>query len=140
MPPLGGTANHGSNLWNSMKLDPVDKCFIVDGTSMSGPSSKGFKICFAGTANVVLIDGGERDQVDGVHLDLRRTDRVTASLFDLGPPPEPEGHGDAARYHLVAQVTELSPGGVLGRSEALSRAARLGDVIVVDRHAVASFA
>ena len=90
MPPFGGTANHGSNLWNSMKLDPVDKCFIVDGTSMSGPSSKGFKICFAGTANVVLIDGGERDQVDGVHLDLTLAHTISTTRFHLRPSPQPE--------------------------------------------------
>jgi hypothetical protein len=39
-----------------MKLDPIDKGFIADGTSMSGPSSKGFKVRLTSTANVGLVD------------------------------------------------------------------------------------
>jgi hypothetical protein len=75
-----------------MKLDPVDKCFIVDGTGMSGPSSKGFKICFAGTANVVLVDRGERDQIDGVHLDLTVAHTIATTGFHLRASPQPERH------------------------------------------------
>jgi hypothetical protein len=40
-----------------VKLDPVDKRVIVDGTGMSCPSSKGFEVSFARAANVGLING-----------------------------------------------------------------------------------
>jgi hypothetical protein len=72
---------------SNMKLDPVDKRFIVDGTRMSGPPSKGFKICFASTANVGLVDGGEGDQFDGVHLNLAVAHNVPTTRFHLRPAP-----------------------------------------------------
>jgi hypothetical protein len=54
---------------------------------MSGPPSKGFKICFASTANVGLVDRGERDQVDGVHLDLTAAHTISTTRFHLWPSP-----------------------------------------------------
>lgn len=82
-----------------MELDPVDECFIVDGTGMSGPPSKGFKIRFAGPAYVGLVDGTEWDQFDRVDFDLAVAHAVPTTRFYLGPAPQPERDRDVTRQH-----------------------------------------
>jgi hypothetical protein len=76
-----------SNLSSNVKFDPVDKRFIMDGAGMSGPTSKGFKVCFPSPANVCLIDGRERDQVDQVNLDLTVAHTVPTTRFHFRPSP-----------------------------------------------------
>jgi len=83
-----------------VKLDPIHKRFIVDGTGMSGPSSKGFEICFASPANVGLLDGRERDQFDRVNFDVTLAHTAPTTRFHLGPSPQPERHSDVTRQHV----------------------------------------
>jgi hypothetical protein len=47
-----------------MKLDPVEKCFIVDGASMGGPLSERFEVRFASSADVGAVDRTEWDKFD----------------------------------------------------------------------------
>src|ERR1035438_3502495 len=87
-----------------MELHPVQQRVVNDRTRVGRPLAQGFPVSFPGPADVGQRNSAKGHQVHGVHLDLRRTDRVTAPLSDLRPPPETEGHGDAARYHLVPQL------------------------------------
>jgi hypothetical protein len=98
------------DLSSDVKLDPIDKRVIADGTGMSCPSSKGFKVSFARTPNVGLIDGREGDQFDRVHFDLTVVHTVPTTRLYLGSPPQPERQryvtGQYIRSKLRAELHE----------------------------------
>jgi hypothetical protein len=113
---------------DEMELHPVQQRVVSNSTRVGRPLAQGFPVSFPGPADVSRRNSSGGHQVHGVHLDLRRTDRVTASLSDLRPPPETEGHGDAARNHLIPQVPAELHEPMLGRLP--SR------LVIPDRHAV----
>ncbi|HEX4258332.1 MAG TPA: hypothetical protein VH089_24810, partial [Streptosporangiaceae bacterium] len=88
-----------------MEFDPVQQGAVVDGTRVGGPAPQGLPVRLPGPPHVGLADVGERDQLDGVHLDQRpaRADRVATARLDLGPLPQPERHRDLSGQHVVPQ-------------------------------------
>ena len=90
-PPTATLVPSGSVLVvEEVELDSVQQRVVGDGTRVGRALAQGFPVSLPGPADVVRRDGGEGHEVDGVHLDLRRADAVTASLFDFGLPPETE--------------------------------------------------
>jgi SAM-dependent methyltransferase len=100
--PLPGFPRQGtSSLTNPWRLDgvelhPVQQRAVVDRARVRGAVPQRLPVRFPGARHVGVGDGGERDQLDGVHLDqaLARAHRVPAAGLDLGPFPQPERHGD----------------------------------------------
>jgi len=76
----------------------------VDGPSVSGPSSERFEVCFASSADIGVVDGGEGDQFDRVNLDLAVAHAVVTAMSHLRPPPQPERHRDVTRQHVRTQL------------------------------------
>ncbi len=93
-----------------MEFHPVQQCAVSDRAGVGGPLAQGFPVAFPATADVAWRDGGKGHQFHGVDLDPRGTDAIPAPGPDLGPAPQPEGHGDVARRHRVPQIlAELHP-------------------------------
>jgi hypothetical protein len=88
-----------------MELDPVEECFIVDGSSMGGPPSERFEVCFASPVDVGVVDERKRDQFDRVNLDLAVAHAVATARFHLRPPPQPERHRYVTRQHGRTQFS-----------------------------------
>lgn|ERR1700733_3543883 len=86
-----------------MECDPVKKCLVVNGPSMGSPSSEGFEICFASSADVGLFDGEEGDELDRVNLDPAIAHAIATARLHLRPLPQPERHRYVPRQHLGAQ-------------------------------------
>lgn len=59
----------------------------MDGSGMGGSTTKGFEVDLTGSSQVVLIDGEERDQLDGINLDLALTDAIAATDLHLWSAP-----------------------------------------------------
>jgi hypothetical protein len=88
-----------------MELDPVQECLVVDGPRMGGPSAERFEVCFASSADVGAVDGGERDQFDRVDLDVAFVHSVATARLHLGLSPQPERHRDVAGQHVRTQLS-----------------------------------
>ena len=110
------TARQKNVLTDNMKLDPVEECFIADGSSMGGSLSKRFKIRFAGACDIGVVNGGEGDEFDQVNLNLAVIHAVPTASFDLRPPPQAEGHRDIASQHMGTQFPAELHRMTLGRS------------------------
>jgi len=88
---------------DGVELDPVQEGAVVDGPGVCGSPAEGFEVCFPGAADIVLIDRGEGNQFDRVHLDPAPCDWVTAPRRHLPPAPEPERDGYFARQDVLTQ-------------------------------------
>ena len=89
---------------NDMELDPIQDRFIFDRTSVGGPSSECFEVCFAGSVDVGVVYESERDQFDRVNLDLAATNAVPTPRFHLRPSPQTERHRDVTRHDRVTKL------------------------------------
>ena len=87
-----------------VELDPVHERVLVDRPRVRGAVAQGLAVGLAGAPDVLLGDRRERDEVDGVDLDLTEPDPVTAALLDLWPLPQPDRQRDVAAQDVVAQL------------------------------------
>lgn len=100
-----------------MKLDSVDERVLVYRPGMRGTLTQCLTVELAGESDVLFGDRRERDELDGVDLDLAEPDPVTAALFNAWPFPESDRKRDIPAQDVVAQLAAelhtatLAPGG-----------------------------
>ena len=87
-----------------MELDPVHERVLVDRPRVRGAVAQGLAVGLAGAPDVLLGDRRERNELDGVDLDLTEPDPVAAALLDLWPLPQPDRQRDVAAQDVVAQL------------------------------------
>src|ERR1017187_10349086 len=88
---------------DQVELHPVEQRAAGDRTRVGGPLARRLQVLLAGTAYVGWRDGSERHQLERVDL-ARRADGVPTAGLHPWPAPQPEGDGDVARDHLLAQL------------------------------------
>src|SRR5580704_19028733 len=64
---------------DGMELHAVEQRVVADRARVSGPAAQRLQVGLAGAAYVGRCDGGERQQLDGVDLDLCGADPVAAA-------------------------------------------------------------
>src|SRR5262245_29779578 len=87
-----------------MELDAVDERVLVDRPRVRGALAQGLAVGLARAPDVVLGDGRERDELDGVDLDQAGADPVAAALLDLRPLPQANRQRDVAGQDVMAQL------------------------------------
>ena len=99
-------AVRGLPVLDGVELDPVQQRAVVDRAGVRSTVPQRFPVWFPGAPQIGVGDVGERDQLDGVHLDQARTGahRVPAAGPYLGPFPQPERHGDLPGQHVIPQL------------------------------------
>jgi len=85
-----------------VELDPVDERVVADGTGVSGSPPQRLPVLLTCASDIAVVDGGEGDELDRVHLDPTTLDPVTATHLHLRPTPQPERDGDPTGQHVVA--------------------------------------
>jgi hypothetical protein len=91
---------------DGVELHPVQQRAVVDRARVRGAAPQRLPVRFPGAPHVGVSDVGERDELDGVHLDQARArpHRVPATGLDLGSFPQPERHRDLSGQHVLAQL------------------------------------
>src|SRR5215813_5353641 len=87
-----------------VELHPVEQGVAGDRAGVGGPLAQGLHVFLAAAAEIGWRNGGKGHQSQGVDLDIPRADGIAAADPDLGALPQPEGDGDVARDHVVAQL------------------------------------
>ncbi len=87
-----------------MELNAIDKRVLVDRARVRGALSQRVAVGFAGSADVMRGDRRERDQLDGVDLDLTETDSVAAALLDPWPLPQANRKRDVSGQDVGSQL------------------------------------
>lgn len=87
-----------------MELNPVDERVLVDRPGVRGPLAQRLAVGLTGASHILFGNGRERDKLDGVDLDLAKTDPVAAALPNPGPLPQADREGDVSRQDVVAQL------------------------------------
>jgi len=95
----GAGPAHG-HLFDDVEFDPVDERLVANGTRVGRSSAEGLEICLAGASQVRFIDGGERNQVDRVNLNVPSFDAITAPGLHLWSPPQAERDRDLTSQHV----------------------------------------
>ena len=85
---------------DGVELDPENERVITDRTRVGGSQAEGLKVGLAGSSQVSVVDGGERDQLNRVDLDLAFGHAVAAAGLHLRSAPQPERDCDLAGQHL----------------------------------------
>jgi hypothetical protein len=67
-----------------VELHPVEQRVVADRPGVGGPGAQRLQIGLAGAAHVGRGDRRERQQLDGVDLDLPAADPVAAARLHLG--------------------------------------------------------
>ena len=80
--PVWAEAGH---LFDDVEFDSVQEGVVINGTGMRGSFAEGFEVVFSRAPQVSVIDGGKRDHVDGVDLDLAVEDAVPTAFLHLRP-------------------------------------------------------
>ena len=89
---------------DDVKLDSIKHRVITDRSRVSGTFTERLSIRFPRSAHVITADRVERDQFDGVDLNVDVADRIDAANSNLWPLPKAKGDGDAACDYLGAQL------------------------------------
>jgi len=87
-----------------MELDPVQQRVLRDRAAMGRAAAHRLAIGFAGSPDVLVVDGAERHQFDRVHLDPAVPDPVLPADLHLRSPPPAEGHRDPPGKDVLAQL------------------------------------
>jgi hypothetical protein len=87
-----------------VELDAVDERALVDRAGVRGALAERLPIGLARSSHVLPGDRRERDELDGVDLDLAGPDAVAPALPDARPLPETDRERDVAGQHVVAQL------------------------------------
>ena len=87
-----------------MKLNSIDDRVVVDRPGVRGAPAQHLAVELAGSSDIPPGDRRERDQFDGVHLDLTEADSVAAARLDPWPFPESDRERDVSGRDVVAQL------------------------------------
>jgi hypothetical protein len=77
-------------LLHKVELDPEDECVVVDRAGVRGSATKRLTVGLPRQANIGIRDRRERHELDGVDLDRRGPDGVSAPDADLRSAPQPD--------------------------------------------------
>jgi hypothetical protein len=88
-----------------VELNSIDEHVLVDRPGVCGPLAQRLAVGLAGSPDVLFGDRRERDEFDGVDLDLAGADTVAAALFDARPLPESDRECDVSGQEVVAQLS-----------------------------------
>ena len=87
---------------DDVELDSIEHRVITDRSRVSCTFTERLSIRFPRPAHVITADRVERDQFDGVDLNVDVADRIDAANSNLWPLPKAKGDGDAACDYLGA--------------------------------------
>ncbi len=87
-----------------MELDAIDERVLVDRPRVRRAPAKRLAVGLAGSPDVGGGDRRERDELDGIDLDLTGPHPVAPSLLDLWALPQSDGERDVSRKDVVAQL------------------------------------
>jgi len=87
-----------------VELDSIDERVLADRSGVRGALAQRLAVGLAGSSHVVSADRRERDQVDGVNLDLTGADSIAAALLDAWPRPQSDRERDVSGQDVVAQL------------------------------------
>ena len=87
-----------------MELNSIDERVLVDRPRVCGTLAQRLEVGLAGSSDVARGDRRERDELDGIDLDLARADPVAATLLDPWPLPQSNGERDVTGQDVVAQL------------------------------------
>jgi hypothetical protein len=91
-----------------VEFNSMDECVLIDRPGVRGALAQRLAVGLAGSSDVRSGDCRERDELDGVDLDLAGTDAVAATLFDPWLLPQADRERDVSGQDVVAQLaTEL---------------------------------
>jgi S-adenosylmethionine:diacylglycerol 3-amino-3-carboxypropyl transferase len=79
---------------HDVEVNPIDESVLVDRPGVSGAPAQRVAVGLAGSSDVLPDDRRERDELDGVDLNLTRADPVAAALPDLRPLPQSDRERD----------------------------------------------
>src|ERR1700721_1447988 len=71
-----------------VKLDPIEDRVVTNRACVGRAVAERLAIGLAGATHVLVTDGVEREQVDGVHLDPGTANRIHATDSHLWPLPQ----------------------------------------------------
>ena len=93
-----------------MELNAVDERVLVDRPGVRSAPAQRFAVRLAGPSDVLPADCRERDELDGVDLDLARADPVAAAWLDPWSLPQSDRERDVPGQDVIAQLAaELHP-------------------------------
>lgn len=85
-----------------VELDSIQDRVMADGSSVSRTTAERLPVMFTGSSHICSADGVERNEVDGVDLNVAVAHRVYAADSHLRPLPKAKRDRDAACDYLVA--------------------------------------
>jgi hypothetical protein len=104
LPAPGGIGGRLNCRGHGVELDPVHERVLVYRTGVGGSLAQRLAVRLPRALNVAIGDRGERDELDGVDLNLPQADSVPAALPDPRPLPQPDRHGDVSSQNVAAQL------------------------------------
>jgi hypothetical protein len=88
-----------------VELDSIHERVLIDRPGVRGASTQRLAVALSGASHVRCGDRGEWDKLDGIDVNLARTNPVAATRFDPRLPPQPDRERDISRQNVIAQFT-----------------------------------
>jgi hypothetical protein len=87
-----------------MKLNAVDERVLLDRSGVRGAPAQRLPVGLTGSSDVLPRDRRERNELNGVDLDLTKADPVPTALPDPWPLPQPNRERDVSGQNVAAQL------------------------------------
>jgi hypothetical protein len=86
-----------------VELDPVDERVLVYRPGVRGALPERLAVGLAGSSDVLPSDRRERDEFDGIDLNLTESNSVAAAPLDPRPLPQPDRERDVSGEDVATQ-------------------------------------
>jgi hypothetical protein len=89
---------------DGVELDAIHECVVIDRSGVRSALTQRFAVGFPSESHVRSGDRGERDELDGVDLNLAGTNPIVTTRLDARPLPQPDRERDLSRQNVISQL------------------------------------